>query len=103
VALRDAFDSVGRRLEEVAREMRGEVKSHELPRQGRVARLVPDEGFGFIESSDGTEVYFSRDNVAHPSFDQLEPGMPVEFIEEQAGEGPQAKRVSARKPKSEPA
>ena len=29
VALRDAFDAAGRQLEEVAREMRGDVKSHD--------------------------------------------------------------------------
>ena len=32
VALRDAFDSARRQLEETAREQRGEVKAHEPPR-----------------------------------------------------------------------
>jgi ribosomal subunit interface protein len=31
VALRDAFDAAGRRLEDVVREMRGDVKHHETP------------------------------------------------------------------------
>jgi ribosomal subunit interface protein len=34
VALRDAFASTTRQLEEVIREKRGEVKTHELPQQG---------------------------------------------------------------------
>lgn len=97
VALRDAFDAAKRQLEDVVREKRGDVKVHAAAQHGRVARLSPDEGVGFIETSDGRELYFSRENVVYPAFERLEPGMPVQFIEELAGEGPQAKRVSAGK------
>lgn len=97
VALRDAFDAMARQLEETAREQRGDVKAHEVPRHGRVVRLFPDEGYGFIETSDGRELYFARDNVAFPTFDDLVEGTEVQFIEEMAAEGPQAKRVSAGK------
>lgn len=97
VALRDAFDAARRQLEDVLREQRGDVKVHPQPQHGRVARIFADEGYGFIETSDGRELYFSRANVVHPDFDRLEPGTPVQFIEEMADEGPQAKRVSAGK------
>lgn len=97
VALRDAFDAVKRQLEEVAREMRGDVKAHVVPQHGKVARLFTDEGYGFIETADGRELYFSRENVVHPTFDQLTPGTEVQFIEEMAAEGPQAKRISVGK------
>jgi len=95
VALREAFDSAKRQLEETARELRGDVKAHAPSFSGTVARLLPDEGYGFIETSDGRELYFSRENVVHPAFERLEPGTAVQFIEELAAEGPQAKRVSA--------
>jgi ribosomal subunit interface protein len=97
VALRDAFDSAKRQLEEVVREKRGDVKVHEVPQHGKVLRTLADEGFGFIGTTDGRELYFSRENVVHPGFDQLEPGVEVQFIEEMAAEGPQAKRVSVGK------
>jgi ribosomal subunit interface protein len=97
VALRDAFDAVKRQLEEVAREMRGDVKAHVVSQHGKVARLFTDEGYGFIETADGRELYFSRENVVHPTFDQLTPGSEVQFIEEMAAEGPQAKRISVGK------
>jgi ribosomal subunit interface protein len=97
VALRDAFDSARRQLEETIREKRGEVKAHEVPQRGKVVRIVAEEGFGFIGTADGRELYFSRENVVFPSFEQLEPDAEVQFIEELAGEGPQAKRVSAGK------
>jgi ribosomal subunit interface protein len=97
VALRDAFDSAKRQIEEVIREQRGDVKLHEIPQHGRVARVLRDEGFGFIETADGRELYFSRENVVHPTFEHLEPGVEVQFIEEMAAEGPQANRVSVGK------
>ena len=97
VALRDAFDAAARRLEDHGRVQRGDVKVHELPKHGKVARLFPEEGYGFIRSSDGTEYYFSRENVAGALFDNLAAGVAVQFIEEMAGEGPQAKRVSLGK------
>ncbi len=97
VALRDAFDAARRQLEEVAREVRGDVKTHPPTLRGRVARLLLDEGYGFIETDDGRELYFSRENVVAPPFEHLEAGMDVSFIEEPAAEGLQAKRVSASK------
>jgi ribosomal subunit interface protein len=95
VALRDAFDIATRQLEDYGRRQRGEIKAHEAESRGRVARLLRDEGYGFIQSLDGRELYFSAENVVHPGFDQLASGMPVSYLEEMAGEGPQAKRVSA--------
>lgn len=94
VAVRDAFDAAARSLEDLSRQQRGDIKSHDLPQRGRVARLFADEGYGFIVTADGRELYFSRDNVVHPNFEQLEPGTPVQFIESLAAEGRQAKRVS---------
>jgi len=99
VAVRDAFDSVKRQLEEVVRLRRGDVKVHETPQHGQIARLFPQEGYGFIATGDGRELYFSRDNVAHPAFEELEPGTPVQFIEDSGAEGPQARRVSVGKHK----
>jgi ribosomal subunit interface protein len=97
IAMRDAFDSARRQLEEAARELRGDVKTHVPALHGTIARMRLADGYGFIETSDGRELYFSRDNVVHPPFEHLEPGTAVQFIEELAAEGPQAKRVSAGK------
>jgi len=95
VALRDAFDAARRQLEDYARDQRGDVKSHAPEHTGRVARVDPQQGFGFILTPDGRELYFSRENVVHPPFEHLAVGTAVHFIEEPAAEGMQAKRVSA--------
>jgi ribosomal subunit interface protein len=97
VALRDAFDSVKRQLEETVRLRRGQVKAHETTQHGQIARLFPEEGHGFIRTADGRELYFSRENVVHPAFEELEPGTMVQFIEDAGAEGAQAKRVSMGK------
>ena len=93
VALRDAFDDMGRMLEDAVRRRRGQVKLHPAELQGTVVRLNPDEGYGFIRTSDESEYYFGRDNVIDSTFDRLAVGAAVHFIAEMAGEGPQAKRV----------
>jgi sigma 54 modulation/S30EA-like ribosomal protein len=43
VAVREAFDVARRRLEDVAREQRGTVKTHEVPAHGRVVEMEQDE------------------------------------------------------------
>lgn len=98
VAIRDAFDHAKRKLDDYARRQRHDVKSHETQTRGRVVRLFETDGYGFIESADGTELYFHRYNVVHPDFDALRIGDTVTFLEEAGSEGPQANRVSAHRP-----
>lgn len=97
VAVRDAFDSLRRQLEDHARVIRGDVKNHAPERRGRIARLFTDEGYGFIATPDGREYYFSRDNVVTPGFEQLAVDAEVKFIEDVGSQGLQAKRVSIGK------
>jgi ribosomal subunit interface protein len=94
VALRDAFDAARRQLEDYGHRLRRETKTHPQEFTGLVARLVPEEGYGFIRRADGNELYFNSDNLVNINFDQLQEGVEVKFIEEMAAEGPQAKRVS---------
>ena len=93
VAIRDAFDSARRQLQDYARERRQEVKSHEIPPHGHVVSLVPEENFGRIGTADGREVYFHRNSVIDASFDELKVGDEVRFAEEEGELGPQASTV----------
>ena len=94
VALRDAFDGAKRQLEDYVHRIRRETKAHSPEHRGQVQRISQKEGFGFIRRTDGTELYFHRDNVVSPGFDRLKQGDEVKFIEEMGGEGLQAKRIS---------
>jgi len=93
VALRDAFDMARRRLEDSVRRQRGAVKAHEPLPHARVIQLLPTEGYGFLETPDGREVYFHRKSVLSDAFDQLEVGTEVTFVEEEGKKGPQASTV----------
>lgn len=93
VAIRDAFDAISRQLEEHARKRHGRVKTHDDLIHGHIARILPQEGYGFINGIDGNEYYFSVTNVAFPNFDQLTVGDAVEFIAQSYSEGRQAHHI----------
>ena len=88
VAIRDAFHALARRLEDTARERRGDVKAHETEPHGRVARLFPD--YGFIQAANGDEVYFHANSVANDAFARLKTGDEVRYNAEIGEKGLQA-------------
>lgn len=93
VAIRDAFGAARRRLQDHQRRAAGQVKGHVAPPHGRVSRILPDDGYGFIETPDGREVYFHRNAVLNDAFERLEVGAEVWFAEEDGEKGPQASTV----------
>jgi cold shock CspA family protein len=94
IAIRDAFDAARRRIEDHLRELRRDVKAHELASEGRVARVFAKEGYGFLETPDNREVYFHRHSVLGGHFDDLTPGTVVRFAEEEGDKGPQASSLA---------
>jgi ribosomal subunit interface protein len=93
VAIRDAFDAAQRQLEDHVRQQRHEVKTHDAPPQGRVVRIFREEGYGFIETTLGREIYFHKNSVLDGAFDRLDVGSVVQFVEESGEKGPQASTV----------
>lgn len=93
VAIRDAFNAAGRKLQDYARRQSGAVKLHEPVAQARVTKLFPEERYGFLETPDGREIYFHGNSVLQPGFDHLDVGAEVYFAEEQGEKGPQASTV----------
>ena len=93
VAIRDAFLAMRRKVEEFARELRGDTKQHETPPHGRIARLDPDQNCGFIETPDGRTIYFHQNSLLDGDYAQLQPGTEVRFVEEEGDKGPQATSI----------
>jgi cold shock CspA family protein len=93
VALRDSFDAARRRLEDHVRRLRGTVKRHAAQAEGRVTRIFPLQGYGFIETPDGREIYFHRHALSADDFRIVDLGTRVHFIEEEGEQGPQAAHV----------
>ncbi len=96
IAVRDAFNALRRQLNSFTAKQRGNVKTHEAALHGVVVKIFSDQEFGFIEHN-GDEYYFSSNNVVNPSFEKLEIGMEVQFIESMGNEGRQANRVTSGK------
>jgi ribosomal subunit interface protein len=96
VAIRDAFDAARRQLEDFAQRQRREQKVHVAPPHGLVTQLEPQEGYGFIRSEDGIEVYFHRNALGDGAFERLEVGQQVRFAlhEDETRDGPQASSVT---------
>jgi len=91
VSVRDAFDAARRRLQDYSRRRRGEIKSHQPEAVAHVSQLF-SEGYGFIETPDGRELYFHENSVLE-GFRHLALGSAVHFKEEQGEKGPQASSV----------
>jgi ribosomal subunit interface protein len=94
LAINDAFKETTRRLEDYVRRRRGRVKEHVGPPQGRVVKIFPDEGYGFLEDDEGREIYFHRNSVLDGAFARIEVGSEVRFSEEPGEKGPQASTVN---------
>jgi ribosomal subunit interface protein len=92
----DVFDDAVHALKEHLRK-HGEERRHrhEGATHGRVVKLFSYEGYGFLESKEGVEIYFHKNAVLHHGFDRLEVGQEVRYVEEMGEKGPQASTVEA--------
>jgi cold shock CspA family protein len=90
VALRDAFLVARRLTEDHLHRLRGEEQARLLPLHGRVTQIFPLQGYGFIATPDGREVYFHRNAVSNRDYTMLDIGSHVTFGEEQGEKGTQA-------------
>jgi cold shock CspA family protein len=94
----EAFKALDRRLKDYSEVRQQKVKVHEeFAQTGAVTKVFPDEDYGFIETSDGLEVYFHANAVQKGDFEKLAPGVEVEFAQEMGEKGPQAAWVRVTK------
>jgi cold shock CspA family protein/ribosome-associated translation inhibitor RaiA len=89
-AIAEAFDTARTRLLEHERKRRTSLKPVEPPPRGHVVKLFHGEGYGFVESVDGRELYFHENAVQGRGFGALELGQEVRFTEEWGDQGPRA-------------
>jgi ribosomal subunit interface protein len=94
--IRDAFSKIERQLKEQTRQQRESEKTKSgsaSDTTALVVRLFEADGYGFIKSLDGEEIYFHRNSVLHDDFDRLEVATGVRFEAEEGEKGPQATTV----------
>ena len=93
VAVRDAFNAMERMLRDYSRQKQGMVKQDIAAPHGRVSKLFPGEGYGFIDTPDSGEIYFHENSVLNAAFGKLKVGTEVRYKEEQGEKGLQASTV----------
>ena len=63
---------------------------------GTIKKIISEKGFGFIEGSNGKDIFFHRSVVADSGFSALKKGQLIEFEfaeDDGNGKGPRAKVV----------
>ena len=93
-AVNEAFEAVRRQLIKVKDKLQGKVEA--APEQemiGHVVRLFPDEGYGFLRTTEGREIYFHRNAVVNNDFPRLEIGTGIRYFPSEGEDGPQASTV----------
>jgi ribosomal subunit interface protein len=93
-AIVNSFETAQRRIKEYAEKQRGNVKTHFEKPVARVSRIFPEQGYGFLVTHEGREVYFHENAVLDGKFGALIAGTEVTFIEETGDKGAQASSVA---------
>ncbi len=92
-AVLGSFEVAQRSIKEFSEKQRGEVKYHEEKPVARVSRLFPEDGYGFLTTPEGREVYFHANALLNGKFKELSVGVPVSFVEKEGEKGAQASSV----------
>ena len=93
-AIVNSFETAQRQLKEYVEKHRGEVKIHVEKPEAQIIKIFPDDGYGFLLTPDGREIYFHENAVLNGRFKELKIGSAVTYIERAGNEGPQASSVS---------
>jgi ribosomal subunit interface protein len=94
VAMRDAFDAMEKQLKAYMAHRRHENRVHISPQpHARVSRIFPQDGYGFLTTADGREIYFHTNSVINGGWAEIDVGSEVRFAEELGENGPQATTV----------
>lgn len=60
--------------------------------EGTIKRIT-DKGFGFIQTAKGSDVFFHMSSVEGVSFNELQEGQRVSYVEGNGPKGPRAENV----------
>ncbi len=58
--------------------------------KGKIKKIIRDRGFGFINDTDGRDIFFHQGSLVSINFADLKEGQEVEFEVEKTEKGPRA-------------
>ncbi|MFA6471315.1 MAG: HPF/RaiA family ribosome-associated protein [Candidatus Latescibacterota bacterium] len=97
--IRNAFLIARRKVIEYGEPRRGIPKApHPMECGAVVERIFKQEGFGFLRTVSGREIYFNRDSVPQNNFEKMEMGVGVWYVERESEKGPWASIVEILEP-----
>jgi len=92
--IRNAFSAARKQLQKLTAIQRRETKTHpEQEVRAIISKIYPEEGYGFLRTINGREIYFHKNSLLNEEFDNLKEGRGVRFFEEDGEKGPQASTV----------
>jgi cold shock CspA family protein len=92
--IRRTFESAQRQLESLVEKQRNQVKAHTSNDvTALVDKIFRDEGYGFLRTLDGQQVYFHKNSCLHGEWERLTPGTGVRYTEQEGEKGLQASSV----------
>lgn len=93
--LNEAFDAANRQLKKLEDKKRRDVKtSADVRYLAQIARLNPEEGYGYIQPlEEGPEIYFDQNSLLNGDFADLTTGTYVTYEEDIGERGVRAYRV----------
>lgn len=95
VAIRDTFAAARRMLEDHVGKLDDHRPAPQSPiTNGVIDRLYDDAGYGFIMSDNGEDVYFNKDALAKPNWQDLFARQRVRFKQHEGENGLYAKQVT---------
>lgn len=100
-AIHEAFQEMARQVQDFARRQEGAVKTKQGIEEAIVKEILTEEGYGFLETADGREIYFNQASVLESHFPELRIGSKVKFAEESGEKGPQASTVKLIHPRKQ--
>lgn len=94
-AVNVAFDAAERQLQQFKDKQYGDVKVHDgaTPLTGTVADLRPEQGYGFLDNAQGSQLWFHRNAIMDGAIEDMKVGDRVLYVETVGATGPQASRI----------
>lgn len=92
--IRRTFDTAQRELEKIVDRQHGEVKTPASRENSAVVeKIFREQGYGFLRTMDGQQVYFHRNSLLHKYWESLSVGTIVRYAPEIGENGLQASTV----------
>lgn len=90
----DAFNAARKQLQKLTAVKRRETKTHpEQEVRAIVSKIKFEDGYGFLRTINGREIYFHKNSLVNEEFENLKEGKGVRFFEKEGEKGPQASSV----------